>query len=157
MSKKATLYIIQGFIAAGKSTFSNKLKKETDSIHLNPDEWVTKMYEYDYYMSHWEECFDNTLNHLWKLTKEYLTGNKNVIFDMGFWKKEDRDYARKIANECNCDCVHYYLYVPDEVLKERIITTRDSNWAKLHLDNFDLNKSKFEEPINEDVIIIHNY
>ena len=57
------------------------------------------MYEYDYYMSHWEECFDNTLNHLWKLTKEYLTGNKNVIFDMGFWKKEDRDYARKIANE----------------------------------------------------------
>ena len=112
MSKKATLYIIQGFIAAGKSTFSNKLKKETDSIHLNPDEWVTKMYEYDYYMSHWEECFDNTLDHLWKLTKEYLTGNKNVIFDMGFWTTESRKEAIKKALELGFFPIIHYIYAP---------------------------------------------
>ena len=157
MNKQPTLYIIQGFIAAGKSTFSNKLKNETNAVHLNPDEWVTKTYTKEYYLENWNECFEKTLEHLWTITKEYLNNNIDVIFDMGFWKKSDREYSRKIANDCNAKCVHYYLYVPDEILKERIISTRDSKWVKIHLDNFEINKSKFEEPINEDVIIIHNY
>ena len=40
--KKATLHIMQGFIAAGKSTYAKKLAAELGAVHLNPDIWVTE-------------------------------------------------------------------------------------------------------------------
>lgn len=157
-NKTAILYIIQGFIGAGKSTFSKKLSLETSAIHLNPDEWVTKLYEKDVYMNNWNECFEATLNELWKRTREYLNNGDSVIFDMGFWKKADRDYARNVAIECNAICKHYYLFVPDEILKERIVSNRPPEWAKIHLENFDKNKELFEVPTeDEDTITINNY
>ena len=156
--RQATLYIIQGFIASGKSTFSKKLSLETKAIHLNPDEWVTKLYEKEFCMNNWNDCFDNVLKKLWDDTKEYLNNGIDVIFDMGFWKKNDRDYARKIAFESGAICKHYYLYVPDEILKERIVFTRNEEWAKIHLQNFEKNKKQFEAPLKEEeAIVINNY
>lgn len=154
---KATLYIIQGFIASGKTTFSKKLANEKNAVHLNPDEIVTKMYDKDYYMENWNICFDNAVSSMWDMAKQYLIKNKDVILDMGFWKREDREYARSIAKSTNAKYIHYYLYVPDEVLKERIIQTRPDEWVKLHLENFEKNKANFEVPKDEDVVVIHNY
>lgn len=158
MNKKATLYIIQGFIGAGKSTFSKKFSKETGAIHLNPDEWVTKLYNKDEYMKDWNKCFDATVVQLWEKTKEYLNSGVDVIFDMGFWIKKDRDFAKQVALECNANYKHYYLYVPDEILKQRIIANRPPEWAKIHLENFDKNKKLFDVPsADEDVTIINNF
>ena len=155
MNKKSTLYIIQGFIGAGKTTFSKKLATKTNAIHLNPDDWVIKLNKD--YLKDWNNCFDKTLVILWDKTKEYLLSGKDVIFDMGFWLKKDRDFARKIAEETNSNIIHYYLSVPDEILKERI-KKRPKAWAEKHLQNFDLNKSKFELPTHEEqAIIIENY
>lgn len=156
--RQSTLYIIQGFIASGKSTFSKKLSLEAKAVHLNPDEWVAKLYEKEFYINNWNECFDNVLKKLWDDAKNYLNNGIDVVFDMGFWKKKDRDYARKIALECEAICKHYYLNVPEEILKERIISTRSKEWAKIHLENFDKNKKQFEEPFKEEgAIVINNY
>lgn len=156
--KKATLYIIQGFIAAGKSTFSRNLAIETNAIHLNPDEWVTKLYKKEIYMNNYSECFDNTLEILWDKTKDYLNRGYDVIFDMGFWKREDRVYARSIADECDANVIHYYLNVPSKILKERIIKTRSKEWAEIHINNFEKNLSEFEPPFeDEHAIVISNY
>lgn len=158
MNKQAKLYIIQGFIGAGKSTFSKKLAEQTQAVHLNPDEWVTNYFSKEQYMSNWNECFDRTLELLWNKTKEYLSAGQDVIFDMGFWQKKDRIFARQLAKEYGAQLVHYYLYVPDEILKQRIIATRPPEWAKIHLQNFESNKAKFELPDAEEACItIDNY
>ena len=158
MSEKATLYIIQGFIGAGKSTFSKKLSNETGAIHLNPDEWVTKLYNKDEYLNDWDRCFDATVTKLWTITKEYLKDNIDVIFDMGFWKRKDRDFAKQVALECNANYKHFYLYVPDEILRQRISANRPPEWAKIHLENFDKNKKLFDVPSrDEEVTIINNF
>ena len=154
----ATLHIIQGFIASGKSTFSKQLSAKTNATILNPDEWVKKLYSQTEYMQNWNECFDNTVNILWKKAKELLEQNVDVIFDMGFWLKKDRDFARKFAKECNAIIKHYDLDVPVEILKERIIASRPPEWAKRHLENYDKNKSLFQPPTqDEDVIVINNF
>lgn len=156
--KKTTLYIIQGFIGAGKTTFSRKLALETDAIHLNPDEWVSKLYSKEEYMKNWNMCFDETVNLLWNKTTEYLLSGHDVIFDMGFWYKKDRNFARTLANECKANFKHYYLYVSDDILKERIVSDRPKHWAKIHLENFDQNKQNFEEPEeDESPIIVNNF
>ena len=77
---------------------------------------------------------------------------------MGFWIKKDRDFAKQVALECNANYKHYYLYVPDEILKQRIIADRPPEWAKIHLENFDKNKKLFDVPsADEDVTIINNF
>lgn len=155
---KPTLYLIQGFIGAGKTTFSKKLSLESGAIHLNPDEAVTKLYSKDEYMQNWDECFENTVHALWEKTKEYLNKGNDVIFDMGFWYRKDRDFARQIARECNANCLLYYLYVPDNILKERIVADRPPEWAERHLQNFDKSKSRFEVPKpDEDAITINHF
>ena len=155
--KKSTLYIIQGFICAGKSTFSRKLSHEKNAVHLNPDEWVSKLFDKTQYMQNWNDCFEKTVSHLWCKTKEYLKSGQDVIFDMGFWYRKERDYAREVAKDCDADMMHYYLKVPDDILKERIKATRPPEWVKIHLENFHLNKQRFEPPQpDERVIIINN-
>ena len=156
--KKSTLYIIQGFIGAGKSTFSRKLAFEKGAVHLNPDEWVTKLYDKSVYTENWNDCFEKTVCQLWDKTKQYLKNGKDVIFDMGFWFKKDRNYAREVATECKANLTHYYLNIPDEILKERIKASRPPEWANMHLKNFDNNKKLFQPPEpDEKVIVITNF
>lgn len=156
--KQPTLYIIQGFICAGKSTFCKQLTKNIDAICYNPDQWVEKVFDKKQIQENWDSCFDKTVEIIWQKIKQDLLSGKNVIFDMGFWKKADREKAREISKNCNAKCVHYYLFVPDEILKQRITKNRPENWAKIHLENFEKNKQKFEIPEkDEDVIVINNY
>lgn len=157
MNKKTTLYIVQGFIGAGKSTFSRELSKKTGAIHLNVDTWVSKLYNkksnYD-----WNKRFDETVILLWDKTKDLLLNGFDVIFDMGFWFKKDRIFAKQLAQECKSNFKHYYIYAPDEILKKRIMADRPPKWAKMHLQNFDENKNLFEEPLSdENPIIINNF
>lgn len=156
--EKPTLYIIQGFIGSGKSTFSKKLAGETGAIILNPDDYVVSNFSREEYMKNWEECFNNALDKLWLKAKSLLQENRSVVFDMGFWKKADRDLARNIARKLNVKFLHYYLEVPDDILKQRIINSRPKEWADLHIKNFENNKLNFEKPTKEEnVIIIKNY
>ena len=155
---KSTLYIIQGFIASGKTTFSKNIAMKTNSVHLNPDEWVTKFFSEEEYFNNWYNCFDITISRLWKCAEEYLIKGKSVVFDMGFWLKNDRLKAKEIANKCCANFIHYYLYVPDEILKERIIKTRPKKWADVHIRDFEKNKQKFDVPTNdENAIVINNF
>ncbi len=156
--KKGKLYIIQGFIGAGKSTYSKKLQEKTGAIHYNPDEWVSKLFKKEEFMQNWNQCFDEVLRILWEKTKEDLKNGKDVIFDMGFWLRKDRDYARTIANECSAETELIFLNVPDEILKNRIVKDRPPELAKRHLQNFEENKKKFEIPQEyENATIIKNF
>lgn len=156
-NKKPTLYIIQGFIASGKSTFSRKLVQETGAIHLNPDSCVGEFFTEEETVN-WNYCFEKTVDILWQKAEKYLKNNQDVIFDMGFWYKKDRDFARQVASKCNANFIHYYLYVPDNILKDRIVSSRPPKWAELHLKNFDKNKKLFENPTeDENVVTISNF
>lgn len=158
MDYKPVLYIIQGLVGSGKTTFAKKLSDETGATHLNPDEWVTSIYTKAEYTADWNKCFDEALIRLWNKTIELLNDNKSVVFDMGFWYKKDRNFARVIAKECGAEFKHYYLVVPDKILKERIVNSRPKEWADKHLARFDENKLSFEPPSDEEnAIIIENY
>ncbi len=154
--KKSTLYIIHGFIGAGKTTFSKKLASETGAVHLNPDEWCVKLFTPKNYEANWEKCFADTMDILWNKTKEYLGKGTDVILDMGFWDRQSRDAAKNLAIECNSYFKHYYIYVPDNIAKQRI-SLRTGKIAENNVKNFDEIKKRFSAPeSDEDAIIINN-
>ena len=44
VKKTPTVYLICGFIGAGKTTFSKKLEKETGALRITKDEWMVRIF-----------------------------------------------------------------------------------------------------------------
>ncbi len=154
---KAKMYLICGFLGAGKTTFSKKLAIEKQAIHLNPDEFCCKFFSKQEYESNWEECFAKSMDILWDEAAKAIKSGINVIFDVGFWSKASRDEARQKARYIGAEPVLYYLYAPDEELKCRI-RQRKGLIAQNNIKNFQTIKKLFEEPSDgEDFVRINNF
>lgn len=151
------VYLICGFLGAGKTTYSKKLSQEIGAIHLNPDEVCMKKYKPQEYETDWEYCFSQTVDYLWKQTSVYVHQNKDVIFDMGFWSKKSREEAVGKIKQMGANPVICYVYAPDTVLKQRIMS-RKGKIAEQNFLNFDIIKKSFEEPSeDENFIMIKNF
>ena len=152
-----TCYLICGFLGAGKTTYSQKLSKETGVIHLNPDEWCMKLFSKKEYEQNWNKCFSETIEYLWKKAEEYAQNGKSVIFDMGFWTKQSRQEATEKSIKLGFSPLVYYVYAPDDILKQRI-SKRSGTIADYNLQHFDELKQQFEEPsTDEEHVLIKNY
>ena len=152
-----TVYLICGFLGAGKTTYAKKLAQSTGAIHLNPDEICMKRYKREEYENNWEYCFSQTVDYLWEQTAAYVRQNKDVILDMGFWSKSSRKEARKKVIKMGANVKGYYIYAPDVFLKQRIMS-RKGKIAEQNFLNFDIIKKSFEEPSeDENFIMINNF
>ena len=157
MKNIPTVYLICGFLGAGKTTYSKKLTQETGAIHLNPDEVCMLRYTSEEYETNWDFCFAQTVDYLWQEIATYIKRNKDVIFDMGFWTKSSRQQAINKIKQMGGNPIIYYIYAPDSVLKQRL-TKRTGKIAEQNLLHFDSIKKSFEEPSQEEVFItVKNY
>ena len=138
-------YLICGFLGAGKTTYSQKLSKETGAIHLNPDQYCMELFDKTEYEENWDECFSETIEYLWEKAEEYAKQNKSVIFDMGFWTKISRDEATQRAKDFGFNPIIHFLNVPDRILRQRI-SARKGAIAEYNLKHFDKLKKEFEDP-----------
>lgn len=146
------LYIICGFLGAGKTTYSQKLAKEMGAVNLNPDEYCMKLFTQEEYEQNWNECFSKTIDYLWEKVNEYAKQKKSVIFDMGFWTKQSRYEAAEKAKQSGFLPIIHYLYASEKILKERI-SKRKGAIADYNLKHFDELKMQFEEPDNSEKYI----
>jgi len=153
----ATLHIIQGFLGAGKSTFSRKLAQEINAVRFNADEWVAAHFSADEQEKDWEACFSKGVVDMWEKSRAVIASGNDAILDMGFWSRESRDYARAKAKEFGATLKLYYVFAPDDVLLARI-RQRTGPIADRNAQNFHEYKKFFEEPgPDEGAILINNY
>jgi len=151
------LYIIQGFLGAGKTTYSKGLVQKTGAVRLNGDEWCDAHFPEEKLSKEWDTCFAEAIKTLWAEAEQLLANGKSVILDFGFWSRESRDYARAKANDLGVACELHYVFAPDEVLLERI-GKRSGGIAESNVKNFTATKLYFEEPAaDEQAILIKNY
>lgn len=152
-----TLHIMQGFLGAGKSTYSRKLAQDIGAIRMNADEWVDEHFSADEQKNNWDQCFSTAIDTLWQRAEQSLKTGQDVILDFGFWNRESRDHARGKAAEWGVAIKHYYIHAPDEILLERI-KKRSGPISAKNYENFHTYKQYFEEPSeDEQVVFIHNY
>ena len=157
MKNRPTVYLICGFLGAGKTTYSKELAQRTGAQHLNSDEICMRKYTPEEYENNWEACFAQTLDYLWQKIAVYIKQNQDVIFDMGFWSKSSRKQAVNKIKQMGGNPVVYYIYAPDSVLKQRL-TTRTGKIAEQNLLQFDIIKKSFEEPSQDEIFVtIKNY
>ena len=120
MKPKATVYILCGFIGAGKTTFAKQLEAHTGAVRITKDEWLIRMVGNDPTI----EGYEDYNRRMWELSRdvafELAAKGIDVIIDEGFWVKEQRDEMKRRTEEAGARAVLCYLDTPTEEIRERV-------------------------------------
>ncbi len=91
-----TLHCIHGFLGSGKTTFSKSLAQELNALYLSNDLWMVQLFghnpdksAFDYYPALIDLQYD--------VARDVLNNGRDVILDHGFWRRDDRDRARRFC------------------------------------------------------------
>ncbi|MFZ2199991.1 MAG: ATP-binding protein [Microgenomates group bacterium] len=128
MSKnKSTVYIICGFIGAGKTTFARKLENETKAIRITKDEWMVKIFGNKITSNENFALYDENVTKLaTEIAFKILRSGKDVIIDEGFWVKSQRDDMKKRILDVGAKPVLYYVECPVEIMRERTVARSET-------------------------------
>jgi predicted kinase len=120
MARTPILHLICGLPAAGKTTLAKSIVSATGGIRFSPDEWIKRIWTHSAEME--GNRFRDQVEQLqWKIAKDILRSSIDVIIEWGTWGKDEREKLRDEARAIGAKVKFYYLDVPKEVLKERII------------------------------------
>src|SRR5690349_13398943 len=152
MKRKPIVYLICGFIGAGKTTFAKKLEEKTGAVRITKDEWLIRLIGNDPTIDGFEE-YDNKICELSRDVAFYLVEKGiDVIIDEGFWAREQRVELKKRIEAIGAKEVLYYVEAPIETIRDRVVgrnnnLTKDSfNISREMLDNY----LKYWQPPDKD-------
>jgi hypothetical protein len=120
MKRRPVVYVLCGFIGAGKTTFARKLEADTGAVRITKDEWLIRLFGND-------PTFDGFATYdarICELSRDFafhLAGKGvDVILDEGFWAREERMDIRRRIDAIGAEAVLYYLHTPIETIRERV-------------------------------------
>lgn len=147
----ATAYLIHGYLGAGKTTFAKKLENEVNGIRFTHDEWMAKLFGNDPDPLKFPEYYNAISGMIYSLWPRCLELGNNVILDLNFWSRKQRDETRNIILNLNADFQLYYLKCSNETAWERVSKRNSKVEANLHIEpnTFNILQNQFE-PLDSD-------
>ena len=140
MKTQPIVYIICGFIGAGKTTFAKKLEKKTGAVRITKDEWSICLIGNDPTIDGYEE-WDHKICELSRdFAFQLAEKGIDVIIDEGFWEKELREEMRRRTGRIGAKAVMYYVETPIETIQERVVG-RNDNFTK---DSFKISREMLD-------------
>lgn len=126
MKRKAIVYLICGFIGAGKTTFAKKLEEKTGAVRITKDEWSIRFIGNDPTIDGYEEWDQKICELSRDVAFQLAEKGIDVIIDEGFWAKEQRDEMRRRTGAIGAKAVMYYVKTPIETIRERVVERNKS-------------------------------
>lgn len=108
-----------GKICSGKSTYAEKLRRQSHGIVLSVDEIMLALFGQNAGSQH-DEYVRRTEQYLFGKSVELVESEMTVILDWGFWKRAERDFARTFYKRRNIAYEFHYIDVRDEVWSRRL-------------------------------------
>ncbi len=141
-----TLVLIQGFLGAGKSTFTRALSKETGWVRLNADDLCPCAAEASGCdLTAWLQTYADAETRLWASAERSLSKGETVLMDLGFWTLSSRDTARRWAAERGHACALVWIEGTRDFLRGRI-DARSGPIADANQARFEQLWAQFEPP-----------
>lgn len=152
------IHLMHGFIGAGKTTFSKKLEAEKNAVRYSPDEWMIERHG----INPPAEAFDAYLaivkEDIIRAATAMLSEGRDVIFDYGFWRYEDRRKYRALADDLKVPYILYFIQAGWKTMEERALKrTQEMPAGALVIDKnaIEMLRAQFEPLRNdEDHIVI---
>ncbi len=152
MKRKPIVYIICGFIGAGKTTFAKKLEEKTGAVRITKDEWSISIIGNDPTIDGYAEWDTKIIELSRNVAFQLAEKGIDVIMDEGFWEKETRDKMKRRIEAIGAQVVLYYVETPIETIRDRVVG-RNNNLTK---DSFKISREmldnylKYWQPPSED-------
>jgi len=115
------LHLICGLPGSGKTTLAKRIAASTGAIRFSPDEWIKDIWD-DKAESEGNNYRDKIEQLQWNMARQILQNSIGVIIEWGTWGKNERAKLRDEARALGAKVKFYYLNVPREILKKRILS-----------------------------------
>jgi predicted kinase len=127
----ATLNVIFGPCAAGKTTYARALARRENAVAFVLDDWGARLFgpdlqgaiEFAWMMERLGRC--NAL--IWSTAEAVLAAGTSVVLDTGAMRRADRERIRQIAAAKSLSLRWHFIDAPQDVRRARVA---DRNTAK---------------------------
>lgn len=120
----ATLHLISGLPASGKTTYATELRKQVDGVLFCLDRWLITMFgQYSIPVVGQDEHTRRVLacrELMWGAASELLTRSVDVILDDGFFYREHRMRHVALAAGIGAETVIHFVDTPLEQVLVRL-------------------------------------
>ena len=120
MKARPIVYVLCGFIGAGKTTFARKLEARTGAVRITKDEWLIRLIGNDPTIDGYADYDHRVVELSRDIAFQFVEKGIDVILDEGFWAKEERVLIRRRVEAMGAKAVLYYLDTPIETIRERV-------------------------------------
>lgn len=146
-----TVHMIHGFLGTGKTTFAKQLEAQLPVLRFTHDEWMSRLYGEDPPADQFPDFYRRVSDQIGELWPKCVKLHVDVVLDLGFWSRAQRDEVRQMAAALGASTRLYALTCPDEVAWTRIERRNEVLSGSLYISRptFELLKARFE-PLAED-------
>ena len=155
----AKLILVCGPTGVGKTTYALSLSQEMGAIRFSIDPWMQTLFakdmvslDYTWMIERVSRCYAQ----IWEVCAQILSLDGNVVLDLGFTTKEQRDVFSGKAKALGIHAEVYYLDAPQEIRKKRVEKRnreKDPTVYAFEVTNmmFNFMEPKFEVPDEEEL------
>ena len=153
ISASPCAYLVCGKAGSGKTTLAGKIEEERNAVRFSKDEWIVALYGRDLTVEEWPDAERRCCDLILKVAAKILSRGVDVILDFGFWYRKEREEAKKAAEAAGARAVIYFLNIPDEVRKARILSRNekpDRKSVRISMEEFERQLEWFDVPGKEE-------
>ena len=150
----ASLFLLVGLPAAGKTTTARRLAQEHGALRLTPDEWMLPLFG-DADAAGTRDVLEGRLI---TVALQVLRLGTDVVLDLGCWARDERSALRRLAERAGASFVLVHLPVDRATQLERIA----SRWEQAPAETFRVStaeldqwREQFEAPDADEVAGVH--
>lgn len=119
----ARLIIVTGPTGVGKTTYALSIAKEISAVRFSIDPWMQNLFskdmgdlDYSWMIERVNRCYVQ----IWEVSEQILKLDGNVVLDLGFTTKDQREHFSSLAREIGISPEVHYLNASTEVRKKRV-------------------------------------
>ncbi|WP_117879344.1 AAA family ATPase [Aureibaculum luteum] len=154
------IHLIVGNTGAGKTTYANELKKETNGVIFSIDKWNNTLFLADKKPTDGLEWFLERIERAEKMIMDLVDQLENAkidaILDLGLSKFEHREKFRKFAKRKGYELTLHFLDISKETRLNRITKRNTEKGATFEFEvtkeNFDFMEGWFEKPDHKEML-----
>ena len=148
------IYLVEGPVGSGKSTYSEQLSLQTSAPNISLDTWMVNLFRPDrpssgvteWYVERKERCIEQ----IWDVARKILDASCDVILELGLIHASSRRAMYARVSETGHELVVYVLDAPKEVRRERVRQRNLEKGATFSMevpdDVFEMASNMWENP-----------
>lgn len=118
------IYLIEGPVGSGKSTYATRLSTEYAAPRLILDDWMATLFRADrpetdvmaWYMERKRRCIEQ----IWNVASDLVEAGNNVVLELGLIQRQDRVEFYSRADGIGYQLEIHVLDAPRDIRRQRV-------------------------------------